>query len=63
MKYTLLILLICFKAARRKSAKRARLDYLESSKSINTTKTKATLLDDTGLNLFENSVKNGTNDT
>ena len=49
--------------ARRKSAKRARLDYLESSKSINTTKTKATLLDDTGLNLFENSVKNGTNDT
>ena len=57
MKYTLLILLICFKAARRKSAKRARLDYLESSKSINTTKTKAILSDTTGSNLFENSVK------
>ena len=42
--------------ARRKSAKRARLDYLESSKS-NTTKTKAILSDNTGLNLFENSVK------
>ena len=43
--------------ARRKSAKRARLDYLESSKSINTTKTKAILSDTTGSNLFENSVK------
>ena len=43
--------------ARRKSAKRARLDYLESSKSIKTTKTKAILSDKTGLNLFENSIK------